>query len=407
MPKKVTTKGVLFKVFLTNFLDMLAFGLIIPVLPFLFSTDDTSLFKGLYPEQILTLLYGLMMGSFSIGLFFGAPLLGAVSDRIGRKKVLAFAYCINIAGYLTLALGTYWISLPLLILGRFFPGLLGSTLITIQSSIADVSDARSKAKNFGITGIAFGLGFVSGVSLMVLFSSTPGFSFVSAFIIGALINLVNLLFLLAFYPETLLQRKSGKIYLWTGFQNLKKAFSDDRFRLIFMVIFMLTIGFSFFTQFFQFYLIVKFGFDVQQVGLIFMYIGLLIAFTQGVLLRPISNNFGPRQVLMVSVICFAASYLLILIPQKAGWLYVMMPFLVFFQGITFPTSLAIVSNLADADVQGEIIGINQSVQAFANAIPPIIFGFAVGFNVSFPLWFGAACTLIAWIVFLRFYRRTS
>ncbi|MFK7905220.1 MAG: MFS transporter, partial [Chitinophagales bacterium] len=229
------------------------------------------------------------------------------------------------------------------------------------------------------------------------------FSYEIAFLLGALLNFSNIFYIKFFFPETLkIKAPVQKISWWTGIQNAKKAFTYPQFRLIFMVIFMLTIALAFFSQFFQFYLIEEFEYNVQQVGLIFMYIGVLIALAQGVLLRPIANRLLPEKILSWSIPFFGLSFLLVLLPQSTLFLYLVLPVMIFFQGITFPSSLAVVSNLADDSIQGEVIGINQAIQSLCNALPAILFGAAVGMNVRFPMLFGAVCCFIAWLIFLKF-----
>ncbi len=166
---------------------------------------------------------------------------------------------------------------------------------------------------------------------------------------------------------------------------------------------MLTSGFIFFTQYLQFYVIDKFNFDEQQVGLLLIFLGLLIALVQGVFLPPISKAMPPKKVLLWSIPLFSISFWLLLLPQTAFWFYLFAPILVFFQGITFPTTLAVVSNMADETIQGEVIGINQSVQATSNWLPSATLGFLVGWNIDFPLWFGGAICLASWFVYLFFY----
>lgn len=400
-------KRVLFRIFLTNYIDFLCFSIVVPVLPFVFSTGETGIFGDLYTDGELKFWYGCLIGIFSVGALFGAPLLGTISDRIGRKKVLIFANFVNVLGYWGMAMGVHTISLMLMFFARFMGGLLGATLNTVQAALADVSDERSKARNFGITGVAFGLGFVSGLLIFGILSQFEWFSFTLAFGIAGALNILNMLYLWWFFPETLPVKSEQPIYIWSGVTNVFRAFRSEKFGLIFVIIFMLTIGFAFFVQYLQFYLIERFAFDEMDVATIFIFMGIVVAVTQGIFLKPISQRFSTNQVLLFCLPIFTLTYLLILLPQSKFTLYLIFPIMIFFQGIIFPTALAVVSNLADKDIQGEIIGINQSVQSLSNALPPILLGFAVGLSLTFPMYFGAVSTFIAWLLFLRFYRKQS
>ncbi len=393
----------LFKVFFTLFIDFFGFGLIAPVLPFVFSVEETGLFKDTYNFETLTFLYGIVIGGYSLGALFGSPILGMVSDWKGRRKILMFANLMSGMAYCIAGLGIYWVSFWFIFIGRLMSGVLGTTLNTVQAALADLSDERSKAKNFGLTGVAFGLGFVTGVASMVMLSKMEWFSYEYAFLLGGGLNFLNIFYIKFVFPETLETKAQARKISWlTGIHNARKAFIYPSFKLIFGVIFMLTIALAFFSQFFQYYLIEEFKFNVEQVGYVLIYIGLLIAIAQGVLLRPIANRLLPEKILSWSIPLFGLSFLLILLPKTVLSLYLTLPILIFFQGLTFPSSLAVVSNLADDAIQGEVIGINQAIQSLCNALPAILFGAAVGMNVRFPMFFGAVCCFVAWLLFRKF-----
>jgi len=206
------------------------------------------------------------------------------------------------------------------------------------------------------------------------------------------------------FPETLLMKKAGTINLFTGFTNIKKAFSFKDLRVMFLVVFLLTIGFNFFTQFFQVFLYRKFEFTQSQVGDFFAYMGLWIAIAQGAVLRPLSKKFKPAKIMRYSVILLAISFPFLLIPQDRIWLYLIVPFIAIFQGLNQPNGTAIISNLVNREKQGEILGINQSISSLAQAAPPIIAGFVTAVNINLPTWFAAGATLLAWLVFVVFFK---
>lgn len=389
---------------MTNFIDLLGFGMVIPVFAFLFMESEKGLFTGVYTTEQLSFLYLLLVGSFSMGTFFGSPYLGALSDKYGRKRMLMFTYSANVVFYGVFALGILYKDLYLLFAGRFFAGLTGGSLLIVQSAIADISKPENKAANFGITGIAFGFGFIVGAILGGYTSDSsisPYFGYHLPFILSMGLTLVNIIFLALVFRETNLNKTSKSISLFTGPKNLIKAISYRQFRIMFIVIFLLTIGFNFFIQVFQFYVVDEFMLTESEVGLLYGFIGLCIAISQGLILRQVSKRSPAQRILLWSIPAFAISYLLLLIPDNifafAGLAFVM----IIFQGLTYPSTLSVVSNTADDDVQGELMGINQSVQSFAAALPSIVFGLYIGDNYSMPMYVGAACTLLAWMFFLR------
>ncbi len=390
-------------IFLTVFLDLLGLTLIIPILaPLLI--DGFDILGEEVGDATRNLTYGLVIGIFSICQFFGAPVLGALSDRIGRKKVLFLTLLGTLAGYLLLALAISTSNLWLLLIGRAVQGLAAGNLSVIYSAIADISQPADKAKNFGLVGVAFGLGFIIGPVMGGVLSNhelVPWFSFVTPFLTSALLVLVNLGMVYARFPETNKRlNPDAKIAVFSGIVSLRKAFGNPQLRAIFVVVFFFIFGFTFFTQFIQVYLIRKFSFKQDDIGYLFGYIGFVIAFTQGVLVRYLSGRVAPAHIIRVSLFLLSGAFLILLIPDKTLGLYLLMPLVAINQGLANPNISAMVSNMAPAHLQGETLGMQQSVQALAQIVPPLIGGVALNFSVSSPLWLGAAATLMAWLAFV-------
>ena len=409
MTETKSQPGFLKKIFLTNFLDMLGFGMILPVFGFLFEEvaidGKGGIFATIYDPEMLKFLYLFMIGSYSIGTWLGAPVIGALSDKYGRRRMLQFTYTCNILFYLVFVAGIYYVNYPLVYVGRVLAGLTGGSLLVINAAIADVSAPEDKAKNFGITGIAFGLGAIIG-SFLGGFLSDPSFSpyFNESLpvLVSCVVTFANILFMTFVFDETFEGVPERKVSILTGPKNTYKAFTNKSLRDIFIVIFLMTLSFNFLIQFYQFYVRDTFQFSKTQIGLILAFVGISTAIAQGLILRWISNRHNPMLVLACALPLFAMSYLILLIPISTAGFMAATFLMVAFQGITFPTSLSVVSNLADRSIQGEIIGINMSVQSFA-AATPILIGLVTEIQYTLPMWVGAALTFAAWIYYmLRF-----
>ncbi len=381
--------------------------MVLPVYGFLFYPDSNGIFTNQYNADLLAQLYIILMATFSVGTFLGAPFIGALSDRYGRRRLLMLTYSMNFIFYFVFIIGISYASYPILWLSRLGAGLTGGSLLIVQSAIADVSSAEEKAKNFGLTGVAFGLGFIIGAVLGGVLSNSSfhsSFGNITPFIGANIITGLNILFLIFVFKETNHNRTSKTVSILTGPRNIIKAIKTPSLRHMFIVIFMITLGFNFFLQLFQFYVTDRFGFDRFEIGLLFGFMGICIAIAQGVILPWFSNRFKPKQILSISLPIFAFAYLIILVPDYWLVFAILMTILVACQGLTFPPSLAVISNLAKQDIQGETIGINQSVQSLA-AATPILFSLFISSNYSIPMYVGFILTILAWIYFMVFVRK--
>lgn len=390
-------------IFFTVFLDLLGLGIIIPILPALL-LDPV---KGILPVDFAysrTLVYGLLIASYPIAQFFGAPILGTLADQKGRKKILTLALMGTLVGYGIIACGILTKTLWLIFAGRIVAGFTGGNISIAQSAIADISTEENKNRNFGLVGMAFGLGFIIGPYLGGKFSDSTvvsWFSYATPFYVAIILSFINILLVARNFEETYVLKDGGTINFLTGFNNIKKAFEMKELKSMFLVVFLLTVGFNFFTQFFQVFLYNKFSFGPAQVGEFFAYMGVWITISQGAVLRPLTKKFSPEQILRYSVILLAVTLPLMLIPSNKVWLYVIIPFIAVFQGLTQPSGTAIVSRLAGKDKQGEILGINQSIASLAQAVPPLVAGVVSSININLPTVFAAVTTFLAWIAFRR------
>jgi len=389
-------------IFFTVFLDLLGLGIVIPILPAVLIDPMSHVLPFSYTFSTRTLIYGFLIASYPLAQFFGAPILGTLADQKGRKKMLTVSLIGTLVGYILFALGIIYNDIYLLFIGRILDGFTGGNISIAQSAIADISTPETKSRNFGLIGMAFGLGFIIGPYIGGKLSDpsvTHWFTYATPFWFSAILTSLNIMLVLWNFPETLLNSREVKVSAFTGIHNIKKAFLYKDLRTMFFVGFLLTVGFNFFTQFFQVFLIGKFHFNQSQIGDLFAFMGLFIAIAQGVILRPLSKKYKPISILSVSIILLALTFPLLLLPSKSYGIYLIIPFIAIFQGLIQPNSTAIISNLVGSDKQGEILGINQSIMSLAQAIPPIIAGFVTSISLNLPTIFAAGSTLAAWVVF--------
>ncbi|MFN7118684.1 MAG: MFS transporter [Saprospiraceae bacterium] len=398
----------LFIIFLTIFIDLLGIGIIIPVIPALFFEAGSDFFSPDFPQAQRSILYGFLIATYPILQFFGAPILGSLSDRYGRKPMLLLSLVGTMIGYLLFALAILNKDIWLLFISRGIPGFMGGNIAIILSSISDVSDVQSRAKNFGLVGMAFGLGFILGPTIGGVLADdkvVPWFNAATPFWFTAIITFLNIIIVQFTFKETIKQRQISHITFFSGFRNITTAFQSPNLRAIFIVILLLSLGFSFFTQFFSVYLIQIFSFTESNIGLLFGWIGIWLALTQGLIVRVLSRYISSTSVIMYSILFLSISLGLILLPDQGYWLYFINPLVAISQGITSPNMNAVIAEQASPDQQGQVLGINQSMQSLGQAVPPLIAGYLNALDSRFPLIAASLLVFVGWLVYMLAFKK--
>jgi len=402
-------KQVLTTSFITVFINVIGIGLVIPTISVLFLKNPSPFFSAGVSDATRKILLGIFFASFPIAQFFGAPLLGKLSDRFGRKPMLLISLYGTLAAYILTAIGILMGDIWLLFLSRLLDGITGGNISIINSTIADVSTGPEKRKNFGLIGAAFGLGFIFGPFLGGKLSDpnfVHWFSFSTPFLFAAGVTALNIILAYRFYQETLDKntREEAKTHKginpFSGVKNISKAFLMKDIRNLLIMFFVFVLGFTFFTQFFQVYLIDVFKFNQSQIGDFFAVFGLFGAFSQGFLVRKLSDKISTIATLTVTMLGFSLLLLVALLPRNILYLYLVIMLLAIIQAFNQPNITTLISDSADIKRQGEILGVQQSVRSVGMAIPPLAAGVLSAISPALPTITAAACAFLGWLIFV-------
>ena len=400
-------------VLFTVFLDVLGIGILIPVLPQLIFTIFIP--QGFSYNEALILL-GWLTGIYPLMQFLATPILGQLSDRFGRRKVLAISLAGTAFGYALFAVAIITKNIPLLFFARALDGITGGNISVARAVVADVSPPKHRTRNFGFIGACFGLGFVmgpylgarlaaGGVSFFGLFNTPSWFSTATPFWFTAILSTINVLLLIALLPETHKHINAKLKLTWNkSLQNIKSAATSPGLRVVFGSSFLYWGGFTFFTTFFQIYLIQKLGFKQSNVGDFFAYIGIWIVISQAVF-TPLLMRYKNSTILRFSILGTGLALLATLFPNNTAQLLMVAPFIAIFNGLTIANATALVSKSVGPEIQGEVLGIDSSVQALAQAVPAIISGYVATLGINIPVLVGASVILTGGILFNIFYRQ--
>lgn len=389
---------------LTVFIDFIGVGLVIPIFAPLFLSTNSVLFNSTTSENLRNILLGLTLATFPFFQFFGAPILGTLSDKYGRKKLLFISLLGTFIGYILMVIGITHNNFYIILISRMIDGFTGGNISVATSAISDISKPEDKTKNFGLLGAIFGICFILGPFLGGILSSkdiNSNFNYSTPFLVSAILSFFNMMLVGLVFKETLSQKIEKTVSITSGFKNLKKAFTMEKFKMLFVVSFLTTVGFNFFTTFFQAYLVNKFQFTELDIGKLFAYIGLWIALTQGLIIRIIPKEYSSKKIVLYTCLSLGFCLVLLVVPTNKFYLFLILPFLAISNGLLGPNFQTILSNTADKNAQGEIFGLNSSVQALGVSIAPLISSLLFNLDNSLPLIISSLITLLAGILFYK------
>lgn len=358
----------IFVIFLTVFIDLLGFGILIPILP---TFAQNELFMN-------ETLIGLNVGIFSLMQFIFNPLWGRLSDIYGRKPILIFGLSGNIISYIItgLVLAGFWKSIPLLFISRGLAGFFSANIGAAMAYISDVTPPKDRSKGMGLIGAAFGLGFVFGPFIGGFLAKRFGFGFPTFLSAGLsfLALVLTLLFVNESLPKELRAGKSMTGFnLKNGWHRLVDALKHPHVGFLILLYFVIVFSISNIFSTFQLYAESKngFSFDIEQVSYLFAYSGLIGAITQGVLIRPILKKFDERKMFIFG--CFSMGVGLGTIPFSnhiIGLLLGSILLMSFGNGLLLSIGLGLISKFTNPDEQGGILGLTQSLASLARFVGP-------------------------------------
>jgi multidrug resistance protein len=372
-------------IFLTVFVDLLGFGILIPILP-------TFAKKELLVDETAI---GVAIAAYSLTQFFFNPVFGNLSDRYGRKKIIVFTLLLNALGYVLFA---YTHSLLMLLIARVVAGIGGSSIGVAQAYIADVTKPEDRSKGMGIIGAAFGLGFVFGPLIGGLLSSYGYFitGLASAFFSFAAFVL-TIIFLQE--PERNFGRTDSNSRKLLDIASFKIIFNKPNLSLVITLFFILTFSVANIYGTFALLGFKIYNFTDKQNGYMYAILGLSSAVVQGLLLARVSKYLSRMKIISIGAFCLMLGLGLIPFGGSFLGLTIIAVILSLGTGSLQPTLLSLISEFTSETEQGLTLGVNQSLSALARVLGPLWGGFAFEYlGYAFPFLTGAFFSLIILII---------
>lgn len=351
----------IFVIFTTVVLDSMGIGIIIPVMPALFAEVTGS-------EKIsdIAIWGGLLASTFALMQFIFGPILGALSDRYGRKPILLLALFVMAAYYLLMGFAqTLW----LLFLGRLIGGITAATHATANAYMADISSPEEKAARFGMLGAGFGLGFVLGPLIGGLLGEWgPRAPFFAAAMLAAANGV-----LCYFVLKESLKTKNRREFMWYRANPIGAILDLRKFEGIYsllLVFLLFTIGTSIYAAIWPFFTVERFSWSPGMIGISLTIYGICFAIVQGVLVRPAIKIWGEKKTIIIGF-CFEFSAMVTFAFLTDGKILIILIPLASLGVLAQPAIQAILSKSVGDDRQGAIQGVASSLNAIAMVITPI------------------------------------
>lgn len=384
----------LYVLLLVVFVNLVGFGLVIPLLPFYAQSLKAE------PWQITALF-----SAYSLGQFFAEPFWGRLSDRIGRRPVLIVTILANTVSYIALAFApTIWVAFAIRLIGGFGSG----NISTIQGYMADVTPPEKRAGRMGLLGSAFGAGFVVGPALGGLLAhpeaGSIGFQ-IPLFVAAGMAALASLgVFLFVVESRSPSAPDAPRPHRLEALQAAKTHPVLSRVLLVTLVS---TAAFAGMESIFGLWTNARFDWGPRQVGLCFAIIGIVASIGQGAVTGRLARRFGEPKVLTAGLSIIAVSLAMTPFAPSGAFVPLFVGLTAFGQSLVFPCIAALISRATSPDQQGAMLGLNMAAGSLARMGGPLLAGPLFGLAIGGPYWFGAILMIPAIAFAARIERRVK
>lgn len=364
-------------IFLTVFIDLLGFGIIIPILP--------TLAVDLYGSENALAVAAL----YSVMNFVFAPFWGALSDRFGRRPIILISILITAGANLFFGfITTFW----MLLIQRSLSGIGSANISAANAYIADISDAKNRAKNMGLVGAAFGLGFIFGPTIGGYFKTHFGL-FGVGMVSGGL-SILNLLLALFFLPESIKEKNKELKLDLDPITPILKAMKDPLIKRLFGLNVLFITAFSLMQITAAVLWEQHYHLNEKEIGYVFSFIGLSSAFVQGVLVGALSKRFDPKVLILMGLVLMSLALIIMPFMSNIYWELIPLALLALGNGCITPSILTLLSMAAEPREQGKIMGLNQSFGSLGRVAGPVLGGFLYQLHYTIPYLAGAFISLL-------------
>ena len=394
---------ILVPLFFVLIIDTMGFGIVFPIMGPLFLDPQHAMVPAQTSMAIRDLYYGISLTGFFLFMFLGAPFLGDLSDRFGRKKVILLCLFTIAASYLISAIGIWFSSVSLFILGRCAAGFMASSQPIAQAAIIDISLPENKTKNLAFISLASCIGFAIGPIVGGLTSSGRTdslLSYTTPFLIAAILAAFNGLSLIFTFNETYHQTSQQPILLTKAFTVIIDIFRIRAVRWLALIVILIQLSWAIYFQFISLYLTQHFHYGPAKLGVFYGYMGVIFGFTLLVIIRSLLKVFSVQSITIIAIILQCVGVIANVFVSHPAWYWVWVLFIVTGVGLSYTTTLTLMSNGVPPEKQGWVMGVAGSMMALSWVFASFVISSSGLFASTLPFSFAGIIAVICLMLFL-------
>ncbi len=364
---------------------------------------NSTLFSPEVSIETRTTILGFFIMAFSLGQFFGAPLIGEYADSHGRKKALVVTVFMTFCGLALTAWSVQEQHLYALFAGRLLTGIFAANMTICLASVADLSDEQGqKLKYFGYMSVIVGLSFILGAFLGGKLSDDKihaSFSPQLPLWIATGLTFLNCLFVLFGFQETNFAEKRKTLDFFNGFHNIREALRTPKIKTIYFLYFLFFFAWTIVFQFTPVLVVRSFGFTSSDIGDLALFMGICWAIGSSYLKRVLLHFFAPTRVLETALLVFTLLCVLLIFSATLTQVLAVVAGCILMGGVLWPLCNGLISDTAPKEMQGKLLGVSQSVQSLALSLAPAMAGVAYQASTVLPFLLSAFASLVAGIIY--------
>lgn len=382
-------------------LDSFGIAIIYPIFTPIFLLETSPFFSLAASVPYKTLLLGLLLALFPIAQFIGVPFIGDFSDKIGRKKAFSFTLLGSGIAYFLTAISLSFYSIELLFISRFFSGFFAGNTSLCFASLSDISGShQERSKNFGLLAAFGGVSFLLAILFGVFFldtETTNAFSASIPFYTIAVLSIVVFTVTLFFFQDVTKKTENAKFSLAKGVKHIISSLRIQSLRRAYAVFFFFSIGWIASMQFYPSILLLVYKKSPLHFTVNLLIAGAVWSLANFFVQRLLMNIFSSIQVLFVATPLLVFFLLSCLLPQSYLSFSIHFSLSIFLAALVWTNALALVSLMGPKEIQGRIMGINQSFASLASILAALTGAFFTGIYPISVFFLGALCTALAFL----------